>query len=193
MTAPYREFVIEGPRGWVVGYLQGFVHGRDASATVHDAEAAHCEVSDVRERIRELVLRSSEIAHILVPEEHSDLVRAGIAAADATGRSIDVRLERSIVSAMFRFRFETFSRECARRIRGYLDSLPDGVKLSAESEVEEQVDPDAVGSESYAPAHDYEFRGDGEILGEVGGVLQVHRAFENDELIDASPVRLIEG
>ena len=40
MTAPYREFVIEGPKGWVVGYLQGFVHGRDASAVEKTPEPA---------------------------------------------------------------------------------------------------------------------------------------------------------
>jgi hypothetical protein len=193
MTAPYREFVIEGPKGWVVGYLQGFVHGRDATAAIHDAEASHCEVSGVRERIRELVLRSSEIAHVLVSERHADLVRAGIVAAESTGRTIDLRLERTIVSAMFSFRFQSFSRECARRIRGYLDSLPDGVKMSADSSVEERLDPDAMGAESYAPAHDYELRGEGEILGEVGGVLQVHRVFEADELIDADHVVLVEG
>jgi len=193
MTQPFREIAIEGPRGWTAGYVQGFVRGRSASAVVLDAEHEGCDVASARERFREFLSRGSEIAHLLVEDSAAALVHEAVEAAAAGGRLVQVRLERSIVGASFGFSVECFSEVAGRRIREFLRNLPEGVKTSADTEIDEIVDPSARGIEPYAPIHDFEFRARGTVLGDVAGVLRVHRVLDGDELVDVSGVRLQEG
>jgi hypothetical protein len=193
MAGSFHEFVIEGPRGWTVGFLQGYVRGRMPQAVAIDAEAEGCDVSSAGEKIRELVSRRSEIAHVLVRNDTLDVFREAIEVAASAGEDLHVELERPIDSASFEFSFETFSREGALRIQGYLKPMPEGVQLSADSHVEQFVDPDASGAEVYAPTHDFVFRGKGSLLGDVEQVIRLHRVFDDDEWVDAGPLRLREG
>jgi hypothetical protein len=193
MAGSFREFVIQGPRGWTVGFLQGYVRGRLPQGVAIDAEAEGCDVSSAGEKIRELVSRRSEIAHVLVRRDTLEVFREAIEVAATSGRDLHVQIERPIDSASFDFSFACFSREGAQRIQGYLKPMPEGVRLSADSRVEEFVDPEAVGAEAYAPAHDFEFRGKGSVLGDVEQVIRLHQLFVDDELIDAGPLRLREG
>ena len=193
MAGSFHEFVIEGPRGWTVGFLQGYVRGRLPQGVAIDAESEGCDVSSAGEKIRELVLRRSEIAHILVRDDTLDIFREAIEVAAETGRDLHLQLERAIDSASFEFSFESFSRDGAQRIQGYMKPIPEGVQLSADSRVEQFVDPDAIGAEMYAPAHDFVFRGKGTLLGDVEQVIRLHRLFADDEWIDAGPLRLREG
>ena len=193
MAGSFHEFVIEGPRGWTVGFVQGYVRGRLPQGVAIDAEAEGCDVSSAGEKIRELISRRSEIAHVLVRDDTLETFREAIEVAASSGRDLHVRLERPIDSASFEFSFETFSRDGARRIQGYLRPMPDGVQLSADSHVEQFVDPEAAGAEVYAPTHDFVFRGKGSLLGDVEQVLRLHRRFDEDEWIDAGALRLREG
>ena len=193
MVGSFHEFVIEGPRGWTVGFLQGYVRGRMPQGVTIDAEAEGCDVSSAGERIRELVSRRTEIAHILVRDDTLAVFREAIEIAVSDGKDLHVQLERPIDSASFEFSFESFSRDGARRIQGYLNPMPEGVQLSADSHVEQFVDPDAEGAEVYAPTHDFVFRGKGSLLGNVEQVIRLHRRFDEDEWIDAGTLRLREG
>jgi hypothetical protein len=193
MPKKFVEFVIEGPRGWTVGFVQGFVNGRSPDAVVLDAELEGFDVSSARERIQEFVDRRNEIAHLLVREDAEPPTREAIERCEAFGRDLTVRLERPIISAQFEFSVTCFSKDCAARIRGYLEDLPSGTHLSADSRFEEFLDPEAAGAEVYAPVHDFEFRGHGVVLGDVEGVLRAHRRIASDELTDAGAIRLVEG
>lgn len=193
MAGSFHEFVIQGPRGWTVGFLQGYVRGRMPQGVAIDAEAEGCDVSSAGEKIRELVSPRSEIAHVLVRDDTLGVFREAIDVAATTGHDLHVQVERPIDSATFDFSFACFSREGAHRIQGYIRPMPEGVQLSADSHVEQFVDPDAVGAEIYAPTHDFEYRGKGSILGDVEQVIRLHKLFADDELIDAGPLHLREG
>lgn len=192
MANRWMEIVLEGPRGWTIGFVQGYVAGRLPGAAAYDAELEGCDVSSVRERIRELVDRAHEIAHVLVAEDAVPVARESVEQASTLRPGVDVRLERWIGSARFSFSLECYSRESAERIRQHFRDMPEGVRVSAESRIQEFVDPEASGAEVYAPVHDFELTGSGALLGDVEGIVRMHRLLANEELVDCGEIRLVE-
>ena len=77
----YREFVIEGPPGWTLGFIQGYVLGSGEALGVLDAEAEGFQCESLRERIRELLQRSSDTLHLVVPGDLAPRVRQAVADA----------------------------------------------------------------------------------------------------------------
>lgn len=193
MPAAFHELVVEGPRGLAVGYIEGFVRAKAPDATVLYAENEGFDVETLRERIRDMLHPGREWCHILVPADVVPLVQEAIAAAESNGLELVVRADRAIAKARFKFSFRVYARDVAARIRKFEERLPAGVTYSADTEICEIIDPSAAGVEAYAPAHEYEFRGDGEIHGPVDGVLEVHRMYGDEDHVDLGKIRLEEA
>jgi hypothetical protein len=187
----YYELVIDGPRGWGAGFLQGFILGGGAGEPPIDAEAEGFEVETLREQIHEILVPSAATLHLLVPADLVPRVRRAVRAAASLGRAMAVRRERVVEKACFRFEFCIFSPEHASRLRRRLEHLPPGARLSAGSGFTEVRDPDARGVEMYAPVHQYEMRGEGEVEGSLEAVLPIYRLCRDEELVKVSGARLI--
>ena len=75
------EIVVEGPRGWTSGFLDGFLRGRGRNETLLVAESHGFDVEPMAERIREMLHRSRDVLHLLVPSAVDGDVRLAVAAA----------------------------------------------------------------------------------------------------------------
>lgn len=188
---PYRELVVEGPRGWTFGYVEGYLAGRGSHVPLFDAEDVGFDVETLRERLREVVFRDTATLHLLVREADVGDVRAGLAAAGAHCGRVDVRSDRPIAGARFGFRFETFSEERAADLRSWFapDAAGDGVAI--EASFEEQRDPEAKGTEAYAPAHHYRLAGEGTVSGDVAGVVALYRRCRGEDLVHEGAISLV--
>jgi hypothetical protein len=191
MGARYAELVIDGPRGWDMGFIQGFLRSRGFAGTVLDAEAEGFHCAGLREQLREALHPAAETLHLLVPV---DLVPAILDAVDDSskaGRPMAVRQRRAVGGAWFRFTVHVFSKEHARRVRAIFNNLPEGVALSADASFEEIVDDGVRGVELYAPVHAYEMNGEGAVEGDLEGVLAVHRACRKDEQVHPQALHIL--
>jgi len=187
----YYEMVIEGPRGWGAGFLHGFILGRGSPLAVLDAEAEGFEVESLRERIREILRPTAEILHLVVPGPLVKDVHRAVKAAALRGRGMTIRLEHAVAAVRFHFEFSIYSRQHASRVRRRLERLPAGARLSEGTIFSEVRDPDAAGVELYAPVHQYELRGEGEVEGEMEAVLPIYRSLRDEELVQVSSAELI--
>jgi len=187
----YYELVIEGPRGWGTGFLHGFLLGRGCRQAVLDAEEEGFDVESLREQIRELLLPMAEILHLVVPGPLAADVRRAVKAAASRGRTMTIRREHAITGTRFHFEFSIYSPRHASRLRRLLEHLPAGAHLSKGTSFTEIRDPDAGGLEMYAPVHQYELRGEGEVEGDLEAVLPIYRLCRDEELVQVSCAELI--
>jgi hypothetical protein len=191
MATRYHELLIEGPRGWTLGFIQGFVRGRGNKVDLLDAEEEGFACEQISERVHELVHRSEETLHLLVPKSSLPVVRRAVKAAVARGRDVKITCDRPLAGARFSFSTVAYSREHASKIRGIFYHLRKGVKLSEETTFDEIVEPSAKGIEAYAPVHEYELRGKGGVEGPVNGVIALYRACRDEPLIQEGAPKLI--
>ena len=187
----YHELVIEGPRGWGAGFVHGFLEGRGSRLEVLDAEGEGFEVESLRERIRELLVPTAEILHLVVPEPLVADIRRAVKSSASRGRAMTIRIEHAVTGIRFRFEFSVYSRQHATRLRRRLEQLPPGARLSQGTSFTETRDPDAGGLELYAPVHQYELRGEGEVEGDLEAVLPIYRFCRDEELVQVSCAELI--
>jgi hypothetical protein len=187
----YYELVIEGPRGWGSGFLHGFLLGCGSRQAVLDAEEEGFEVESLREQIREILLPTAEVLHLVVPGPLVADVRRAVKAAASRGRAMTIKHEQALAGARFRFELSIYSREHAARWRRRFDHLPAGVRLSKGTSFTEIRDPDARGLEMYAPVHQYELRGEGEVEGDLEAILPIYRVCRDEELVQVSCAELI--
>ena len=191
MSSRYHELVIEGPRGWALGFIQGFLRGRGVDGRLLDAEKEGFDCEPLREKIRELLHPAAETSHLLVPEELVPMVREALGDADASARGLVLRHERPIGSARFGFSCAAYSRVDGQRIRDLFENLPEEVRLTAGTQFEETTDPEVQGPGLYAPAHGHEFKGEGGVEGALEGVLAIYRICRGEAMIRLGPAELV--
>ena len=178
----YHELVIEGPRGWGLGYMQGFVRGSGVRHMVFDAEEEGFDCEPFREHVRELLNPMAEILHLLAPAQLVPRLRRAVKESAAEGRKMNILHDRPVAGARFNFEFSIYSRQHATRLRRALETLKGGAQLTKGTRFDEIKDPDARGVEMYAPAHHYELHGKGGVEGDIDGVLPIYRLCRNEEL-----------
>lgn len=190
MTASFVELVIDGPSGWDLGFVRGFLHGRGLAGKIYNAEKEGFDCESIRENIREL-LKGTDTAHLLVPEELVDTVKEAMEASGKAGYPMTLRHERKIEGAGFSFSFETYSREFGDKIRNIFDQKRLGSEVKVDCIFEEKTDPDAEGVELYAPTHHYELTGHGDAKGSIPAVVDLYRKCRNEDLIKTPKAELL--
>jgi hypothetical protein len=191
MTSRYVEFVIDGPKGWDLGFVRGFLHGREMDGRIIDAEKEGFDCAPLREHLKELLHPDSNTAHLLVPEDLAAAVEEAVQASGQAGFPMVIRHRRAVHEARFTFSVHLYSREVGKKVLSLFTQLPDRVTLRMENGFEEKVDPRAEGVELYAPTHDYELKGEGTVEGELEPVLKLYRACRDEDLIHQSQAHLI--
>lgn len=191
MAEEFVELVVDGPRGWDIGFVRGFLAGRGLEAPILQAEEEGFACESFAEKAREVFQPGRERMHLLVPRGASALVKEAVTESAARGQAMAVRSERPLAGARFRFFARIFSRVHGERIRRLLTELPEGARAMTGSRWEEREDPDAKGEELYAPVHEYELKGEGAVEGELLAVLDVYRRCREEELIRVERAELI--
>ncbi len=183
MGTAWVEVVLRGSRRRARGFVEGYLAGSGVRDAVLDAEEEGFERETLRERLSGVLHPSARVMHLLVPAPAVEAVREAARAAEARGIPAAVVETREIARATLEFSFSAFSREHGRRLLSLLDGLPEGVRLLRDRPFEERIDPGALGVEAYAPAHEYEIRGEGTIEGDLEGVLAVRRRLRDEDAI----------
>ena len=191
MATRYQELIAEGPRGWALGFVQGYLRGRDADNRVIDAEEEGFECESFREQIKELLQPASEVLHLVAPEPLVPLVREAVNRGAELGRAIRILHSRPLAGARFRFSFSIYSRQHAARIRGLFENLPEGVKLTEDTRMDERSEPGPKTLDMYAPVHSFELQAKGGVRGPFEGILTLYRVCRHEELIHAERAELL--
>jgi hypothetical protein len=187
----YHELVIEGRRGLAMGFVQGYLAGRELTDEVFDAEAEGVCCESFREKFREFLNPKRETVHLLVPEHLVEKAKEALARSRERDIPLTLLHERVIARLRFSYAFQVYSREHGRRIRSWFESPPEGVALSRKAVLAERIDPGAKGIEMYSPVHDYELKGKGTVEGAVRGVLEFYRLCRDEELIETGELEPI--
>jgi len=192
MGERYHEMVIEGPRGRLHGFIEGYLGGRGIDKPVIDAEREGINCQPFLERISDLLHPTSEVLHLLVPEDVAPVLRKALEKEAPPDLHAVIKAERVIVGARFAFSFAIYSREHAARVKERFTQLPEGVRLTPDTHFEEKEHPASSGVEVYAPVHDFSFTGKGTVTGDVEGVLELFQFCRDEDLIEHRPAELIE-
>jgi len=190
MSTAYHEMVIEGAKGRTYGFVEGYLVASEMTEPIFNAEKEGFDCESLRERLRELLHLSEEVIHLLVPEPMVAVVQAAVTAAGERDLEVTIHSTRPISGARFGFQLNIFSREHAAKIRSIFENPPPGARLSAETEFEEIVRPDAKGVEAYAPEHHYELKASGTVEGDLAGVVTLHRQCRQEELVTLESLTL---
>jgi hypothetical protein len=181
--ATYYEFVIKGDDRDVIPYLAGFMAAAGARG-IYFAEESGLHVQSLRERIR----HHGEVQHVVCTGRARATLRNALAAASPRYR-FEVKDERVLAKATFRFHVETPSRKVADRIRRSLEALPPNVAVAG-FDPSEEVDPSSGGAQVYTPVHRYTFRARGDVEGDVAGVIEVRRKLSAIDFVDCEEIEL---
>ncbi len=192
MAGGYVEMVVEGPKGWDLGFLRGFLRARGAAGTVLDAEAEGFDCSGFRERLEELLHPGRERLHLIAPLDLQAPLEEAVEASREGEHPLRLVARRPVRGAAFSFSLRLFSREVGERVKTLLFHPPEGVRVEWAAPLEERIDPKARGAELYAPVHDYELRGEGSCSGPLDGVLDLHRALRREEPVHLRSLELLE-
>ncbi len=184
MPPRHHEVTIAGPRGRARGFVEGYLAGRGAlSGPLPEAEEEGFDAESLRERLSESLHPGSQTVHLLVEERSLDVLREAVGAAGSCGVAIRIVETRPIAGARFEFSLAAYSEEHGRRILGWFERLPGGVRLEPAEPFRVRRDPRASGTEVYAPAHAYELRGEGAVEGDLEGVLALLRLCRDEDLV----------
>ncbi|HXV13139.1 MAG TPA: hypothetical protein VEC56_02940, partial [Candidatus Krumholzibacteria bacterium] len=146
--ATYYELVIKGDDRDLVPYLAGYLAGAAVDG-VYFAGESGLHVQAMRERIR----HHGEVVHVVCAKKVLAAVREALQEAAPRYR-FEIKEERAIASAHFRFKVETPSRKVAEAVKEAVAKPGRGVEVKG-FEPRESVDPDKTGAEVYSPVHDY--------------------------------------
>jgi len=188
----YREFVLQGPQGWTQGYLAGYLRGSGLWAAIYDAEREGFDCAPLRERIHDLLDRTSATVHLLAPEDGEPALRAAVESAASEGNPLRLQSSRPVGGALFAFSFTIHSPEHARPIRRDFEHPPAGASLLSNASFEEDRSGEPPQLELKGVEHTYTLRGTGTIAGEIPAVLALHRRYREEELVHLEGLHLLD-
>ncbi len=181
----YVEVEIRGAGERAVGFVEGFRAGRGDARPVWYCDVQGVGHSGLLEALRQKLGR---LTHLVAPEDLARDLGAAIAASAALG--LEVAGSEPVGEAEVEVEVECFSAEVGAELRRLaVSDLPAGVVLEA-PRLEEKSDPDARGTEGYAPAHHYTLLASGRYVGPVEGVLAVVARLEGRDFVRLGPVRM---
>ncbi len=177
----------------VRGFLRGWCTARGLSRPEQERRVLWPEEWGVRvtsfvEGIVE-ALRPGAFTVLLVDTE---LLPALLAALAPWADSMRLRQAQAIDAAAFDFHFEIFAPDEAAAVQSLFANLPAGVQISADYSPQVTSKPDGKRG-MYAPAHGYACRGQGQVSGDLRGVLEVHERCRQYERVRIEEVVLHLG
>jgi len=184
--ARYLELIVKADDRDLLPYLSGYLAAEDVSG-VYFAEESGLHVSALKERF----LHHGEVQHILCTEQAAAVVRDALAKAAPRYR-FEIKEEREVERARFRFEVETPSRNIAQLVKDTVAGVPPQTTIIG-FEPRERINHDATGRELYTPTHEYEFRASGEVHGDIDGVVKMRQRLCTIEFVKCLEIDLLEN
>lgn len=184
----FYEVVFRGKPKVVRAFISGLLLGSGHEASIY-FNFLHGVFHEGRgEKLAELVGFRADDCHMIVDGQTSALIKK-LGKRIATETGLEITAHRSIRSAGMKFCFQTFAPAYDQEIVNALKNLPRGLRLE-DFKHDVKLNPQAKGVESYAPAHDYEGSGKGEIKGRIDLLIEFREQMVNYPLIKAEQIRL---
>lgn len=179
--------VLAGPDDAARGFLCGLYAGAGHAGFL-DFTCSEAAERSLRERLRELAGHGYHRA--VVDGRGLALLRGAGANLEQAG----LRLAEShlVRGAAFPFGYRAYAARYTEEIRAILAALPAGASREG-GDPEIHRDPEAKGSEGYAPMHDYEARGEGRVSGPVDLVIAARAALAQHALVRVGHLELDLG
>jgi hypothetical protein len=192
MGKKFYELVIEGPFLSIKGFICGLRSGSGAAGTVWFSREEHIKAETLAEHLMEWTHLHETLCHLVVEESLLKDIEEGLT---NTADTLHLRLKsvRVIESASFAFHYDAFARHYGEEIKKVFNALPSELKLSADYQVKEEIDPSGKGLEAYAPCHEYRCQGRGSIAGPIDAVVSFCRKIEEYGLIKKEQIVLHLG
>lgn len=183
MATSYREVIVKGDDTLLRGFVWGFKAARKIKSGVlfcadHPIQTHH---------LREILTLHGNYVHLITSGQHHRAILAAL--KQAAHLEFEVVSDKAIRKTYFDFKFQTFNRDVAAKLKRVLRRLPAGLKL-VDFEPEETVEPSAKGVEFYSPVHDYCYEGTGKAQGEVEKLLRFHRALGEHVFIETEDIEV---
>jgi len=184
MAVVYYEIIIKGDQDHLCAYLQGYMNAKKISQGVIFSKDWPLHTHNLREMIK----YHGEVFHLACRAGLRATVKAAVKAA-APQYKFEIKRERKISRAFFTFEFETFSKKVGAQLKKTFGNLPAGLTLRR-FKPKEKINPEAKGAELYAPAHDYQYSGTGEVNGDIEKLIALHCKLEDNDFVEAEEIVL---
>jgi len=192
MNESYFEVTIEGSVELMKGFVAGFLEGRGVAGDVFFGDEYHIDGKNPAGLLLRLTgIRGKTFTVIVGAELHNLLATA----LEKRRRVVPLKILkiREIIEAAFEVAFRTYSPEIGTKLKGLLDSLPEGVGKNAAFTMHEVFNPEGKGVEAYAPLHEYELHGKGQISGPVKGVFGLYHQLGRFDVAERGNIELTYG
>jgi hypothetical protein len=192
MSKTFYEVVFEGNYHTIYGMLEGYLMGAGKSWPYYFSRKVNVKRETFSEMIKEWVTMGNKLHHVIIEEEFlSGLKSALQKQGDSKHFGVKyIKSERKIRNASFRFEFKAYARKFADEIKAIVNNLPPGLALG-DYKPEETEDKNAKGVELYSPEHEFTFKGSGKVSGEVPGLIDTWKKFEEHPLIHPESIDIV--
>jgi hypothetical protein len=184
----FYEIVIQGPFDLTHGFLTGLIMGSGHKAIYINGPEEGISGPTLASRAKEMLHLLPHEHHIIVDHVTRGLLKKGQKTMlEQTG--LVLLSERRVLKGHFRFSYIAWASAYNKQITAMLKTLPAGLKL-VNFESKEKVDKTAKGAEGYAPLHDYEVSGSGEIRGRIDHLIAARNIVDAHPLVDVDDIHL---
>jgi len=190
MNKSYCEVIVDGSFDLIRGFVLGFLEGKGLSGEAIFENEHHIQNENTFGQLLRFIGVKEEYIHCIVGCGFHNLLRQAV---QNRGLQNEIKLisVRDIRDAYFEFNYRAYNRKLGEKFKVLFGSLPAGLRIEKGRGPEEQVHPDAKGIEAYAPLHEYELKGSGEIHGPVKEIIDFYGMLEHEEMIELGHIKLI--
>lgn len=183
MAVTYHELVVKGGGR----LLRGFVRGYQVAKNIKKGLIVCKDYPVNTHHLKHILTFQGGHLHLIC----SARVRPGFISAveKASDLGFELLSDNEIHKASFEFKFETFNEKVASDIKRVLRTLPADVKIE-NFEREETTDPEAEGVEIYSPVHDFTFKGNGTVEGDIEKLCAFHTKLDEHEFFEVENIEL---
>ena len=190
-ASSFYEIVMNGPHDLAHGYMTGLIQGSGHAACYYDGPSEGVSDLSLKSRTKQFLHILPHENHFIVDNKTRSLLKRNLDKMhEQTG--LELISERRILKAHFTFTFMAWASAYIQQINALLKTLPRGLKLVNYS-FKENIDKSAKGAEGYAPLHDYEVAGSGEVRGRIDLVIAARHIVLSHPLIEADSIELELG
>ncbi len=185
------EIVVEGPYVVIKAFCAGMLSGMSGGHQLLFSRDRGIGRSTLLERLKVWAHIGENMSHLVVDREFKEKLDAALKTT-APDMELSVISTKPVASSQFKFRYAAYSRSIARQLKELLDDPPRGVTLR-NYRTKEKVIASAKGPEGYAPLHDFELHGEGEVMGSLLSVVAFRERLVTHAMLQADEIELIFG
>ncbi len=182
------ELVIESPFILFKGFLMGFIEGTGEKPVYFFSKRTGIKTETLVESLK-VWFGFETLVHVCIEKKFADKLKKALDNTfDKLG--MKVKSEKEIKSASFDFKVTFYRKKDADKFEKLIKSLPEGVVLD-EFAKDVDIDKDAEKERGvYTAEHPYVYKGEGEIVGDFEGVLDVYLKLKDMPHVELEEVYL---